>query len=91
MIKMVRSVAILAFQVCYYQLKNQQFKDNKTTTILNCHIFLFDQLDAHVSTKIATYRVYKGVLGGLKKSNKMEAFPLLIFLFWAEIPKSPKQ
>ena len=42
-------------------------------------------LDVHISTKINTFRTYKGVSVAIppeaeesfKKSNKMEAFPLL--------------
>ena len=51
-------------------------------------------------TKLNTFRIYKGGLGAippeaeeiLKKSNKMEAFPLFFyfFCFLAGLPRSPK-
>ena len=50
-------------------------------------------IDEHVSTKINTFRIYKGGLGEAspprsrrklkkKKSNKMEAFLIFFFSFW---------
>ena len=70
-------------KVCYYQPKNQQ--ENFITIFLS-HI----NLDEHVSTKINTFRIYKGGLGAspseaeeiFKKSNKMEAFPHFFCAIW---------
>ena len=48
LIKLVRSGRS---KVCYYQPKINNFKDNKSTTSkLNCHTFLSDNLGVHVST-----------------------------------------
>ena len=50
-------------KVCYYQPKNQQFEEKYQQENLIA-IFLSEiNLDEHVSTKINTFRIYKG--GGL--------------------------
>ena len=47
MIKMVRSCVFWASKVCYYQPKNQQLMDNKstTTTMITRHVFSSIKID----------------------------------------------
>ena len=84
-------------KACYYQPKNQQFEEKNQQENLIAIFLSAINLDEHVSTKIDAFRIYQGVWGAspqkqifLKKSNKMEAFPYLIFAFLARLPKSPK-
>ena len=64
-------------------LKINDFKDNKSTTQILCHLFSKINPDAHVSTKINTFTLnfYDGVWGQqppeAREIKKMEAFPFL--------------
>ena len=52
-------------KVCYYQPKNEQFEGKKTQQEnLIARSLSPINLDEHVTTKINTFRIYKGVLGG---------------------------
>ena len=71
-------------------LKINNFKDNKSTTKLNCHISLLDQSRCACKYVDLHLELTRGVWGLasppeaeeiFKKSNKMEAFPYLFVLF----------
>ena len=59
-------------------------------------------LDVHIRTKVNTFTIYNGGLGNIlaeaednlkKNQNKMEAFPLFLYIFFcflSGLPKSPK-
>ena len=90
---MVRSGAIWGVpKYLFTNLKINNFKGKNQQENLIAIFLSLINLDEHISTKINTFIIYKGGLGGLapqkqkkfkKKSNRMEAFPYFFFLaFW---------
>ena len=51
-------------KVCYYQPKINNFKGKNEQENLIAILPSKINLDEHVSTKVNTFRIYKGVLGG---------------------------